>query len=217
MRKKHKRPFTLLELMIAMGLVTLLISILGFSYRQITEVNRLMDLKMEEAFEKRYAEMRLGKVLPSIKEGTFFRTGASLPFEKEDTKNIFFEFDNCFKYDSTLSGLVVGRLFLDKKGRLLLALLPGSDRWDEEASLKAHFEVLLDEVDTLSWEFYVPPKKRSKYGLADLPDEAWGKWHDTWNYNVLPALVRLRMKRKGEETTFAYPLPESELHVVYNE
>lgn len=205
--KIRKVPFTLIEMVISIGLTVIIMSSLSFFYWQVSTINRLMDKTQNEAFQKLYVENRFSQIIPHINsakdtttDSIFFMSNESRPPFKPGTPSLVFTFDNGVKLDKEMSYLVVGRLFLDDKNRLILAMWPAPKRWKENEPIPMTKEVLMENVETLSFSFYEAPL-----------------WSTEWNKEEkeLPALLKIIIKRDKEELQYVFPVPNSKKFITY--
>jgi prepilin-type N-terminal cleavage/methylation domain-containing protein len=208
-----KRAFSLIEMVIALGLLSLLLSTLLFWYHSLTqkktEFNRLKGPLMEE----RYAYQRLQNLLPK----------AELPlFTIELGGGVLFVFDKGVDVKPELSGRVVAYLYHDEATHsLCLSLWPYS-MLSETPSVPPPpilISPLLNGVEACSFHFYLPPDPfRQPVNPEEVgrvrPSEGWQqRWAD--EYNKLPAMVKICITRNAQEGcplhTFEYlfdlPLP----------
>lgn len=168
---------TLLEVIIAAALTLMIMSTLLFFYRQLGEIGRDLDQAKEDNFKLRYAEARLSTVLPNIvweknknKDFVFF-SFIDEGLGKADSQNLIFTFDNKISLDKETANHVIARLFVDPKGRLILAYWPSPKRWVDGTQPKIKQEVLLDGVQGVSFEFFIPPDKKNEANAASQADE----------------------------------------------
>jgi len=163
-----RRPlFTLIEALIAMALTVVLLSVVTFFYRELNLLTSKTEEVQKESFKMRYVENRLSQIFPkAVSSNTrykdFFFFTVSDPgnlFLQGSPVSLIFTYDNDTDKNKLLSNHVLGRLFLDKERRLSLATWPSRIRWPEGGTPPMKLEVLLDEVDALKIEFFVPPDK----------------------------------------------------------
>lgn len=165
--KKVARCFTLLEVLIGMGLAMILLSTLTYFYQQVEWMNTEAERTQKENFQLRYAENRLSRIFPTTlserteKKHFYFFTSNAEGMLK--TPSLVFTFNNGLKLCASFASEVLGRLYLDEqKKQLCLALWPSPKRW-ENGMPPMTKEVLLDNVESLAFNFYVAPKRdRSK-------------------------------------------------------
>lgn len=238
LQKKRRRQITLLELMIAMGLMMIILSTLAYFYMQLEEINRESEIEQKRLFKQLYLSTRLADILPKTQSpkneknsAYFYTTTSSDPAILSGTTSLVFTYDNGVKLDPQFSNRVLGRLFLDKEHRLCLAVWPSSERWEEGHAPPMKSEVLLDDVESIDYRFYVPPKKdREKVwkqaGMTvklpeGFPETLEGGWKKEWSaaWEQLPALIEIVLSMKSENgvksLVLAYPLPNSLLVVIY--
>lgn len=236
----RRRYMTLLELMIALSLTVALLIILGYFYRQAAWLDDESERIQKVSFQSRYVETRLMQVIPMI-ERYYYANG--------DTKNAHYYFfsDNGFGGGSSGGGSslvfvyktyadvnlnyafrALGRLFIDKNNRLMLATWSAPETWEEMSPTKAKLEVLLENVKDLKFQFFNPPAKNQKKAddqlkpLKELVPSAEG-WLDEWKQenHFLPPLMKMMVTYKPlkeEQTvTYAFPLPQSTKMIVYEQ
>jgi len=233
--KKHS--VTLLELLIAMSLAMVILSTLTFFFHQVNVINTEMDLEQNAHFQKRYAENRLAAILPRTLSAAdpshdfhFFTTPDLGGFFKPGTSSLVFSFDNCVQLDKTMTYHVIGRLYLDDDGNLILAKWPAEKRWKENEPPPLAKEILHTNVEDLVFRFFVPPDKGQPHldkktsNLPNLPQELKGRWLQDWKkeYRQLPSIVKLILKIKDREgnteaVTYAFPLPHTCIPITYDQ
>ena len=165
---RGKFCFTLIEALIALVWTSILLSTLTFFYFQMSELNRKTEILQKSSFKWRYIENRLSQIFPkaaaanTIYKDFFFFTvldpGGELTLQGSPI-SLIFTYDNGADKKKELSNHVVGRLFLGSNKNLILATWPSPKRWEEGATPPMKLEVLMDDVDALKMEFFVPPDK----------------------------------------------------------
>lgn len=170
-----KRPLTLIELIIAAALTVAVMTTLLYFYRQLGEIGQRMDSAKEENFKLRYAESRLAEIFPrtvskNSKNTDFvFFSFADEGTAKGGSQNLIFTFDNDISLDKSFSNHVIARLYIDPSSRLMLAYWPSPKRQSDQSALPIKQEVLLDGVEDIKFEFYIPPE--SKKTEAKQPEK----------------------------------------------
>lgn len=239
MIKKSKRAMTLIEMLIAMGLTMVLLSTLMFFYYQITLLNFQIDKKENQAFQKLFLSTRLSEILPKTvspndvkKDFYFFTSYMGEGDIKPGESSLVFTFDNGVKLDPHFSNHVLGRLYIDRSNRLSLAIWPSPARWEEYATPPMKKEILLENVESLQFSYYVPPEKDRKnfWNRADIKKkenkalqmDVEGSWRPEWHqeYGELPALIKIILTQVGSEgperTELVFPLPNTNLAIIYD-
>ncbi len=221
---------TLLELMIAIGLSMVILTTLSFFYNQVTAINRKMDIAENNAFKMLYVESRLANILPKVPPGTdkdielfiFSDTDAS-GLLKPGSQSFVFTFDNGAKLDKAFACYVIGRLYLDEKGRFILASWPTPKRWKEGETVPMKKEILMENVDSLEFRFYVPPEKGVKNQDKGWPAGQAGNWVNSWPKELgkVPPLVKLLLTRivdgNKELITYSFHLPNTSKPITYDQ
>ncbi len=241
MKRKFVRYMTLIEVLIATSLTILLLSVLGYFYRQTAWLDKETNRQQKEGFQQRYVETRLMQVIPNIERQFFYRNKEHFYFFTDnelgtlstgDYSSLLFVYKTNTDIKTDQSVQTLGRLFVDKNQRLCLASWSSPEMWEPSPPLQARMEVLLDHVTSLHFSFFVPPEKdRSKIeknlkgSRKERKVEPSADWIPEWKYEYqqLPPLMRIIVTQKfdhrddSKETTFAFPLPNSTKVVFYEQ
>lgn len=228
-----RRDITLIEILIAMTLTVLILTTLSFFYRSITMMGYDLDRIKTAQFYLRYVENRLVDVLPKAlskksnpNDFVFYSFGSDgSDIMISGSQSLLFSFDNGVSLDKPFSNNVVGRLFVDPDGNLILAYWPIPYRWDKEGSIPVKKEVLLENVKNLSFEFFIAPEKKEDNQTPEAkpnattspePKGSWTKEHWLKEYETLPALVKIHITMNNDSTrTYVYPLSNSDARIIY--
>lgn len=228
MRKRH---VTLLEVIIALALTVLILSTLTYFYQQVEMTGRAIDQIEEENFKWRFLENRLINMIPrtvspsnKLKDFVFF-TASEDSLTKQGNTSLIFTFESDVKLEKGFAFHAIGRLYLDKKDRLIFAYWPTPKWWKNDEAPLPKKEVLLEGVESLEFEFFIPPDKGKKEKEPAnskepvLEPEPKGSWRKgTWllDYKQPPALVKVIIKLKtGEQKTFILYVLKSKKPIVY--
>jgi hypothetical protein len=233
--KKVKRHITLIELLVSMVLTALILSSLMFFYREITLLNARFDQEQGESFQLRFLENRLSDVLPKAvpektakKDFYFFTDSDHHGIFKNHSTSLVFTFDNGVDHDKEFSNHILGRLYLDPDGNFILGMWPSPARWEEGEIPPMKKEILMEGVNSLSFQFFIPqekaeeliPNNQKNDKVEPAPRLGWvNRWQQ--NYKQLPAIVRVeivrRVNKKDKKITFAYPLPNVAIPITYKD
>ncbi len=120
MRIKKKRAFTLTEILISLGLFSIILATLFSSFRSAS----LLQFKGEKgralSLTRSHLQQRLNQV--------FFYSDKSSFKEEEDEstgmKILSFSFDNHIDPDPLYSSMIKGKLYIDRKDQLILETAP---------------------------------------------------------------------------------------------
>ena len=188
-KKRESRAFTLLEVMIALALASMLMLFLFDMYREVA-VQKIAAEKLEEKqFAEQKVQMRLTEIFSkaSLREDELFNVRG---------KDIFFTFHNGVDADSRFSGEVKG-LLSHSKERLELRIRPLDGSGER-------MELLMENVKAVTYEFFDKEKER-----------AWTPHWDNESLSI-PAMIKLKITKKDEkETEFAFFLPPANLPAEY--
>lgn len=220
-RKVKKRFFTLMELLIALSLAVMITGVLLYYYYQMSKVSVLSDQATVKAFRMRYLQDRLQdlslRMIPPKDKNSYFLVGNNLPsiFQSEGA-NLIFSYNNGVVFDQNLSNEVLGRLFVDPKGKLILMTWPSRDKWEPHSIPPFHKEILAENVKRVDFDFFIgssDPREQSPYELSP------GRWEHNWRreFKALPAMIRFKVTF-GEQTKpviFSFPLSGKQTVVNY--
>lgn len=196
-----KRSLSLIEVMISLGLLSLLLSTLFFWYHSLTKQKEECRKLKWPLMEERYAFQRLNSCVLK----------AELPFFTTES-GLVFSFDHGVDSIPALSGKVLAHLYYDATSQQVrLGIWPMPNQ-DTTFTSPSYCTVLLEGVASCTFDFYQPadpfkqPVNPEEVGKSRPKDG----WHQKWEaaYHTLPALVRIYIKRdpkKGlEEPTVHY-------------
>lgn len=237
----QKRTFTFIEVIIALSLTAVLMTALSYFYLQIQDINTRTEKSLRELYQLSYLEMRLAMILPKAlaendpkRNFAFFSTTEGNEVIKEGSTSLIFTYNNGISLNRQFASHVLGRLFLDTQNRLVLATWPVPKRWKEGKTPEIKKEILLENVQSLSFSFFVAPSadrtkvveisesvKNKKVYTPSPP----GTWIPEWKYDYyeLPAMLKINIKlissngSPSEELTFTYPLPNSTNVMFYTQ
>lgn len=193
----RKRSLTLIEILISMTLFSLLLTSLFFWYRHFTDKKRELERIKSPYLEERYLFQRLQRILPQSQPPFF-----------TDQDSLVFCFDRGIYSDPKLSGRVLAKLYRDSHSHALsLGIWQAPETKEKNPSQTL---TLLDGVEELSFEFYSPPDPFQK--PVD-PQEIGNPrpqpgWQKTWNFDHLPALVKITLKHNDDSRDLYFDLRE---------
>lgn len=222
--KRLKQNMTLLEVLIAMALLSLLLVIVFGFFRELFWLNEYTKNTIKQSFEKRYVESRLSYLFSHIinenasgKQFYFFITkdeASSLP-------SLVLTFENGDIADNLFGGDVLGRLFVDQAKHLCLAIWPlemGKDKASEDMRAYIKMEYLLNQVEDLQFHCFAAPDTQNQGGEPAEPQP--GKWlTNEWDkeYGEMPVIIKIDVtfSPDSKKETFAFVLPSSKHPVTF--
>ncbi len=210
-KKTRKKPLSLLEVVIALSLTSILLFFLFGYYRQLIMVDLDVE-KLQERFSARErVQTRLMQVFSSFpplekKDPGFLYTDTTP--EGVDL-SLIFAYENGLDSDPLLSGRVKGILFVSRDKKLKMRTLSLEEKAGERE------EVLMESVQSISFSFL---------------NSAEDKWDSLWAKDAaaFPAVVKLRVcednkqekKKEGDQENnkidYAFFLPASLLPIEYD-
>jgi len=221
-QKKHKRFVTLLEVLIAMGLISILLTVLLGVYGQTVKTQYQIEKTLQSNFQLLYAQFRLNQVIPTIlnpreNKNKEYRGWA---FYTQNPGSLVFTYDNGTGSGTYFSNDVTARLFVDENNRLMLLSWPVPKRYsDVEPPMRT--EVLLENVDSLTFDFF-KAKPSEKKRLQISHEKATGEFGDgfkTWSSDEedIPAIIRIFVQLEGQKdpVLYAFLLSNTSIPVSY--
>ncbi len=196
-----KKSFTLIEVLISLGLLTLLLSTLFYWYFSLSTQQKELQLLQIPLQEEEALYRRLNQILPTIQHCCYLR----------DPQHLVFFFDRGVCDEPLLAGTPLGCLYsIPKENKLYLTLWPKPDtevlhREPQETYL------LLENISQVAFSFYYPlqadrltvdPEK-----IRDpLPRE--GVWQEEWplDYKKLPAFIKMKFEREARAVEWIFDL-----------
>lgn len=239
MKRARFHAFTLIEVMISLGLMALILSTLTYFFQQVNTIGRTTDRIRKESFSLRNLENRLSDIIPKATSASD-PAGDFIFYTSQSTDSIFaagspslvFTFDNDVNLvDPNFSNHVLGKIFLDKNNNLTLAIWPSPKRWEDNKPIPMIREVLYENVEALAFDFFIPPERdrelldtkvsQKMSSEKKISPEPKGSWAPGWkyDYNELPVLIKLTIKVRtigGVETrVMTFPLVNNDTYIVY--
>lgn len=228
---RAQRCMTLLELLVALSLTSVLLMILMVFYRESTQLNSLSDQASREIFQESYLENRLSGVFSSLTPSQdlsrpfFFMTTEALASAGISIDNaLVFSYNNGARWDRSFAGDVLGVLFVDRDGNLSLVTAPPPKEWKGKLEIPLHKEILMDKVNGISFSFLDirEPEVEEHDGQPEFVSsstwegkEANGK-KGKRREMTLPAFMIVTLDKEGHGMRqFPFVLPRHKKPVLY--
>lgn len=208
-----KRSISLIEIVISLGLLSILLTTLFFWYGTLNKQKEEFNTLKWPLMEERYAHQRLHSIL-SKAETPFFTTSQE--------GDLVFIFDRGPAVNPQLSGQVLARLYYDAAHQTLCLGIWPYPKDNDPITTPCKTTILLDRVSKCTFQFYSPPDPFKKTVDPEevgrsRPKEGWnGGWKT--EYNSLPAFIKIHIKRnqskgvKDRSFDYLFDLP---IPVVY--
>ncbi len=200
-RKKRKKSLrqslTLLEVMIALSLTSVMLFFLFGFFREITVKNHEAEKIQEKFFSQEKAHMRLSGLFSEFLE---FSDAQALLYTdvKEASPSLLGTFYAPVDADPLFSGALLATLYLSRKGALELEISP----LGEEGKSKK--ETLLENIQEIAFSFFDLEKK---------------VWKDKWEKGSsrFPAMIQITLTQKNKEPKlhFAFFLSSAQTPPVF--
>ncbi|MBS4164727.1 Uncharacterized protein PRO82_002058 [Candidatus Protochlamydia amoebophila] len=240
--KHRKQYFTLLETLIAILLLSLLLTLIFGFFRELSLIDTWTEEREKESFQMRYMETRLNYLFQRLvneNQGTIrrFYFYTQPPDDHiSDAPSLIFTFNNETRANPNFSTDILARLYVDQQHRLALAMWP---IYSDKPYQEMQKEILLENVARINFGFYAPPERFSNihpvnpmqpYPEKKTPEK--NRWHQEWfkTYSQMPSILRLEVhvatnsqalnKRADKIETkilmFAFVLPSSQNYIFYS-
>lgn len=198
--RRIKSPFLLFEILIALSLMGILISLLFSFMTQSLRVEKKMERARATVLERQNIQMRLQDVFTSLsiqKDSAIY----TQLFPREEKLSLVVTFDNGIDPDPAFSGIVLGRIYLDNEKNLCLAIWP----LDPTKNRPWRKEILASKVLDFSFQFQTENKGK---GAGTQMQALWCVDWDQTQKNI-PSMIRLTLKQDQSTLLFAFRLPNS--------
>ncbi len=211
-----KRALILFELIIALGLTAILLTVLFRFFAGSVRMDHKVDEARAALYERQHLQTRLSSLFTSIvpRSTVSPQHGSSFYSLNEKTPGFVAIFDNGIDPDPDFSGPILGKVFLDDQANLTLAL------WPLEKGEKKLFrkEILLPHVQNMRFQF-LAKKNLQQVDPKAIPINAALEWRTNWpKYRWdIPSMIRFVIQQDDNEISFAFSLPFIEPIVTYHE
>ncbi|KAF3363255.1 hypothetical protein PHSC3_000145 [Chlamydiales bacterium STE3] len=220
MRKSKRLAFTLIEVMVALILSTIVMSVLLFYYFQVSQASALGEAASVEAFKMRYLENRLQDLVlrlvpPDNQSRFFFTPSPQMGLFSSGTADLLFSYNNGIVSEIPLRGTTLGRLFVDPEKRLTLMSWQDRKEWKEDSLPRFHREILLEDVQEFGIDFFIGPKTDAEQSSAARDEIRFSKWQTNWKkeFKELPIIIRFSLMVDDKKRVYTFPLPHAK--VIY--
>jgi hypothetical protein len=203
--QKQKRPFILFELMIALVLTAILLSVLLRFFINCVMIDKKIDTARRALHSYQQLEMRLSSLFTSLVPSS------TLPhpvpcFYTIDEPALIAVYDNGIDPDPAFSGPILAKLFLDQDN--LAILLWPLEKKEREITRK---EILLAHVSGFEFEFLTPKHSSPLDPHAKSINDTM-EWRTNWpkEDQAFPSVIRIRIHQDGRDLPFAFHLAKRE-------
>lgn len=150
MKIYRRYPFSLIEVLIATGVASILISIIIFGFTNILKTKRKIESTTQVVLQRKLLQERLTQIFSAI-------VSENPQFTCENAK-LCFCFNHGVDHDPDFSGIVNATIYHDKDS-LKLDLTSLKDNHLQRT------EVLIDHVSNIRWTFIRPDKEKTPIAI----------------------------------------------------
>ena len=205
-----KKAYLLFEMLIALGLASLLLTFLFSCLKQHLRVGMRIEAARTEILHRQNLQTRLQDLLTSLSYSPSQSTLYTRPFPPQGKESLVLLFDHGIDPDPLFSGKLLGRIYVDEKQNLCLAM------WPIEHSKNRPWrkEILLPHVSNASFQF-LGDKKEANPKIEPVTPQLG--WHESWpkERGDLPFFIRLSLSQGDTSLDFAFRLPTATPVVTY--
>jgi type II secretory pathway pseudopilin PulG len=212
----QKRTFTLLELMIALGLTAILLTILFRFFAGSVRMDQKISDARASLYQRQHFQTRISSLCNAIapRSSLSVSSGSSFYTINEKKPGFVAIFDNGIDPDPRFSGPVLGKVYIDPQSNLMLVLWPL-----EKTETKLYrTEVLLSGVQSIHFQFLAQKSLQNNDPKATSINSTL-EWRTDWPKNRwdIPSIIRITLLHENQEISFAFMLPFIEPIVTYHE
>ena len=216
MLKQRRRSFVLIEVVIAITLFALLMTVLFGIFSRYVSTDDALN-KARARYEK--------LVLANTKlQRAFLKSLHSIPdhhyFYLDDANNLVFTYDNDIENHEQYPAGVLAKLYIDDKNNLSLAIWQHTNEKQEQCPDRFRKDIILENVSSVEYTFFKAPMeqkvKNTRTKTEEAPDVPQGRWVETWprNLKVAPTLVKITLQ--PDNNTFWFILPKEVKPAIYD-
>lgn len=205
-----KRYFSLLEILIALTLASILLTGLFGYYRKLHLTGELLQQSIEKVDNWRNLQARLSTIFVKVNgEGGATmnkKRGERYFYTPKDKNELIFTYDNGKDYDPRFSNIVLAKIFLDPTSKELFLLrwpLPNFDK-ENRPPFPFQKEILLENVERISFDFY----DQNEWMLKKWPFDKLSPAPDFVRFNITTSL------EKKDSLSFIFQLTNGKSHKI---
>lgn len=192
--KKH--PMTLVEVLIAFFILSILLTIVFGFFHELAKIDQFTRYQEEKTFQRRYLEFRLNHLFSHLvneSDGTRreFIFYAEAPSGLSKSTSLVFTYNNGVRQDATYAGDVVSRLYVNEKKQLCLLTWPLKAKNQDPYYGDMFKDVLCENVEKISFDFFAGSKPTVNQPLGPIRN----RWQEEWQtgYKEMPVLMKIRL------------------------
>ncbi|MBS0623838.1 MAG: DUF1494 domain-containing protein [Verrucomicrobia bacterium] len=211
-----KRSMTLLELLISLGLFSILLTSLLFWYSHLAKQKTAFSQLFPPLLQEHYAYLRIEKSLDHIvtaNQTIFFSAQ-----EPDGSKSLIFSFDHGVQADPAFAGSVLAKLYWDSQQQTLQLTLWPCPKEDLKIPSISKTYLILDHITGFDIAFFaakipsILPVSPQHIG-QEMPPFGW---QPTWQqaYQQTSALLRIDLQRHQDSLQWTFDLHQPLLYPV---
>jgi type II secretory pathway component PulJ len=194
---KRKNNFTLLEIVIALFLISIIMTYLFGFFTKVLKIETDIEKKKEQIFERNNLHIKLNYIFSHVAQKGMSKLN-SLYNEENEKKVVYIKFNNETDPDPKFSGYIKAKISLDKNNNLLLQTFSKDKNEYRE-------EILFKNVKNIKYQFLANGNENlQKHTMQKVSNNIY--WYNFWpkNANLLPSAIKIIINKKIE---FAFFIP----------
>lgn len=201
-----KRFFTLIETIVALFLITIILTFLFGYFSKITKTEKEIEDIKNIVYQKNHLHIRLNNIFSQINIKDFDQSPFYTKYENEKNLSLNLYFDNGVDPDPNFSDIIKAKIFIDKKKNLWLYI------WARDKKIKdPKKELLLTNVDKIEYKFLASKDIQiQKYIIDKITDDYF--WYGFWPKDKKrpPSVILIKI---NEKLDFAFFLPHRDVKI----
>lgn len=201
-RRLQARGFTLVELILSLGLMALLLAAIGFMSAYALKTQKTLDRKRQAILHEQVLWQRLGDILSRCclppREENKPQTAAI--WLSSDSR-VELHFRPIVTLQAELNLLQRSSLFLDE-GKLIFETGPSPWLWDEAVCQNSRSQqVIAEGIQEILFGFLYIPSVAKAASQTPAPDRLpLAGWNDTWqeDWGVIPSAIAVKICQQGQ-------------------
>lgn len=201
MKKSQKRSMTLVEVLIAFFILSILLTIVfGFFY-ELAKIDQFTRFQEEKTFQRRYLEFRLTHLFSHLvndsdnnkRDFVFYAEPAE---GMSKSNSLVFTYNNGARLDPTYAGDVISRLYINEKKQLCLLTWPIKIKDQDPYYGDMFKEVLCENVERMNFDFFAGPGNNNNNPIGLVRN----RWQEDWQdgYKEMPVLMKIKLQLTKE-------------------
>lgn len=203
-----KKPFLLLEILIALSLASILLFFLFSFFTQSVKLESKIQNVATQLLQKQKTHNLIQDYFISIAQIEDMPSFYTKRFNNEKCDSLVFVFDHGIDPDPAFSGVILGKIFLDEESNLSICIWPILE--NKKIPNLWRKQTLLKNVENVTFSFIGDSKGQS--------DKEIFSWESSWpkEEQNIPLFMKMEVKKQGQILSHVFLLPNQFPIATYN-